>query len=139
MQRTASSPLGEHRVGLIAGTVEFPTHGRRNEGEADILQKQLPPSKLCLLNPPSPPRTSSDLCTQLEIQHKDWDVWTPCFLVYNVTIPGVPYVGFTAHTGDVSGSSHVAFFPFEICLTFLCFQTTTISSRYQLQVLSITR
>jgi mannose-binding lectin 2 len=29
--------------------------------------------------------------------------WTTCFTIYNLTLPASPYLGFSAHTGDVSG------------------------------------
>jgi len=39
---------------------------------------------------------------QLKVQHAKWDEWETCFTLLNVTLPGSPFLGFTAHTGDVS-------------------------------------
>ncbi|KAF8608084.1 concanavalin A-like lectin/glucanase [Ceratobasidium sp. AG-I] len=38
----------------------------------------------------------------LKLQYKGWDEWTECFTVYDVTLPGSPFLGFSAMTGDVS-------------------------------------
>lgn len=42
---------------------------------------------------------------QLQIQHEEWEKWTECFIIRNVTLPGTVYMGFSAHTGDV-GDDH---------------------------------
>jgi hypothetical protein len=42
---------------------------------------------------------------ELQIQHEKWDEWQTCFTVFNVTLPGSPFLGYSAHTGDVSGAS----------------------------------
>jgi mannose-binding lectin 2 len=42
---------------------------------------------------------------QLAIHHAKWDEWTTCFAVENVELPANSFLGFTAHTGDVSGES----------------------------------
>jgi lectin, mannose-binding 2 len=39
----------------------------------------------------------------LELQYKKEDEWTGCFNVSNVTLPTVTYLGFSAHTGEVTG------------------------------------
>ncbi|CCO31760.1 L-type lectin-like domain-containing protein C126,08c [Rhizoctonia solani AG-1 IB] len=38
----------------------------------------------------------------VQLQYKGWDEWTECFTVYDVSLPNTPYLGFTAHTGDIS-------------------------------------
>lgn len=42
---------------------------------------------------------------QLAIQHDKWDEWTTCFSVEKLDLPSNPFLGFSAHTGDVSGTS----------------------------------
>ncbi|KZV84164.1 concanavalin A-like lectin/glucanase [Exidia glandulosa HHB12029] len=37
----------------------------------------------------------------VQLQHKAWDEWTDCFTIQNYTLPNAPYLGFSAHTGDV--------------------------------------
>ncbi|KAL7010219.1 hypothetical protein EMMF5_000239 [Cystobasidiomycetes sp. EMM_F5] len=39
---------------------------------------------------------------ELSIQHEEWDKWTSCFTIQNLTLPNNVYLGFTAHTGDVA-------------------------------------
>jgi mannose-binding lectin 2 len=39
----------------------------------------------------------------LELQYKKEDEWIECFNIPNVTLPTVTYLGFSAHTGEVSG------------------------------------
>jgi lectin, mannose-binding 2 len=44
---------------------------------------------------------------RLELQHEKEDEWTECFKVPNVKLPDQVYLGFTAHTGEISGTSKV--------------------------------
>ncbi|KAG7091240.1 hypothetical protein E1B28_010291 [Marasmius oreades] len=37
----------------------------------------------------------------VKIQYKAWDDWSDCFRVENITLPSLPYLGFSAMTGDV--------------------------------------
>ncbi|KAG8962343.1 hypothetical protein FRC03_004320 [Tulasnella sp. 419] len=37
----------------------------------------------------------------VELQYKQWDEWTPCFEIQNITLPSTPYLGISAITGDV--------------------------------------
>lgn len=46
---------------------------------------------------------SLNIVMQVGIQHDKWDEWTTCFAIENVELPASPFLGFTAHTGDVSG------------------------------------
>ncbi|GAA99123.1 uncharacterized protein L969DRAFT_621617 [Mixia osmundae IAM 14324] len=39
---------------------------------------------------------------ELAIQHRAWDEYETCFVIRNLTLPGSPFLGFTAATGDVS-------------------------------------
>src|SRR6202023_2325332 len=41
----------------------------------------------------------------LELQYKNEGEWLPCFNIPNITLPTVSYLGFSAHTGEVSGIS----------------------------------
>jgi lectin, mannose-binding 2 len=41
----------------------------------------------------------------LELQYKKEGEWLPCFNISDVTLPTVTYLGFSAHTGEVSGIS----------------------------------
>lgn len=65
----------------------------------------------------------------LELQYKNEGEWAPCFNIPNITLPTVSYLGFSAHTGEVSG-----IYPFhEIHLTvdfhdLLSVETKTIYS-----------
>ncbi|CAE6489410.1 unnamed protein product [Rhizoctonia solani] len=43
----------------------------------------------------------------VQIQYKGWDEWTECFTVHDVSLPNTPYLGFTAHTGDVSDNHDI--------------------------------
>lgn len=45
----------------------------------------------------------------LELQYKKDEGWQPCFNIPNVTLPTVTYLGFSAHTGEVSGISRAVF------------------------------
>jgi mannose-binding lectin 2 len=38
-----------------------------------------------------------------ELQYKNEGEWSPCFNIPNITLPTVSYLGFSAHTGEVSG------------------------------------
>lgn len=44
---------------------------------------------------------------ELLVQHDKWDQWHHCFTVWNYTLPDNPYLGFTAHTGEVSDAHDV--------------------------------
>lgn len=44
---------------------------------------------------------------EVQIHHDKWDTWTHCFTIWNYTLPGQVYLGFTAHTGDVSDAHDV--------------------------------
>uniref|UniRef100_A0A0S1MIK5 L-type lectin-like domain-containing protein n=1 Tax=Phakopsora pachyrhizi TaxID=170000 RepID=A0A0S1MIK5_PHAPC len=35
------------------------------------------------------------------IHHENWNEWDHCFTVFNYTLPESPYLGFSAHTGEV--------------------------------------
>ncbi|KAK4054767.1 hypothetical protein OIV83_000691 [Microbotryomycetes sp. JL201] len=39
--------------------------------------------------------------TELAIHHNKWDEWTTCFVIPELELPQNPFMGFTAHTGDV--------------------------------------
>jgi mannose-binding lectin 2 len=41
----------------------------------------------------------------LELQYRKDEEWQPCFSIPNVSLPPVAYLGFSAHTGEVSGTS----------------------------------
>jgi mannose-binding lectin 2 len=41
----------------------------------------------------------------MELQHEKEDEWTECFKVPNVKLPDQVYLGFTAHTGEISGTN----------------------------------
>ena len=43
-----------------------------------------------------------DAYLKLELQHKDAPNWVECFRLDSVTIPSVAYLGFSAHTGELS-------------------------------------
>ncbi|CAE6335530.1 unnamed protein product [Rhizoctonia solani] len=43
----------------------------------------------------------------VQLQYKGWDEWTECFTVYDVSLPNTPYLGFTAHTGDISDNHDI--------------------------------
>ncbi|CAE7207440.1 unnamed protein product [Rhizoctonia solani] len=43
----------------------------------------------------------------VQLQYKGWDEWTECFTVYDVSLPNTPYLGFTAHTGDVADNHDI--------------------------------
>ncbi|CAE6467285.1 unnamed protein product [Rhizoctonia solani] len=43
----------------------------------------------------------------VQLQYKGWDEWTECFTVHDVSLPNSPYLGFTAHTGDVSDNHDI--------------------------------
>ena len=38
----------------------------------------------------------------LELMYKSDEEWTPCFDIPNVKIPSVAYLGFSAHTGELT-------------------------------------
>lgn len=42
---------------------------------------------------------------QLDLQYKNVDQWVQCFNAPNVTLPQVAYLGFSAHCGELSGTS----------------------------------
>ena len=39
--------------------------------------------------------------SQLKIQTKFWDQWDDCFTLQDIKLPEMPYLGFSAHTGEV--------------------------------------
>ncbi|KAM0750162.1 hypothetical protein T439DRAFT_302090 [Meredithblackwellia eburnea MCA 4105] len=39
--------------------------------------------------------------TEVAIHHAKWDEWTTCFTIEGLELPSNPFLGFTAHTGDV--------------------------------------
>ncbi|ORY85353.1 legume-like lectin family-domain-containing protein [Leucosporidium creatinivorum] len=39
--------------------------------------------------------------TELAIHHDKWDEWTTCFTFEGLELPSNPFLGFSAHTGDV--------------------------------------
>lgn len=41
--------------------------------------------------------------TEVAIHHDKWDEWTTCFTIPGLELPSNPFLGFTAHTGDVHG------------------------------------
>ncbi|KAF8678963.1 Legume-like lectin family, partial [Rhizoctonia solani] len=43
----------------------------------------------------------------VQLHYKGWDEWTECFTVYDVSLPNTPYLGFTAHTGDISDNHDI--------------------------------
>lgn len=42
--------------------------------------------------------------TEVAIHHDKWDEWTTCFTIPALELPSNPFLGFTAHTGDVHGT-----------------------------------
>jgi mannose-binding lectin 2 len=40
----------------------------------------------------------------LELLYRKDEEWQPCFTIPNVSLPSVAYLGFSAHTGEVSGT-----------------------------------
>ncbi|KAK4696397.1 hypothetical protein P7C70_g8387, partial [Phenoliferia sp. Uapishka_3] len=44
--------------------------------------------------------------TEVAIHHDKWDEWTTCFTIPGLELPSNPFLGFTAHTGDVHVSLH---------------------------------
>ena len=53
----------------------------------------------------SPQSAHSSPDNQVAIQHEKWDEFTTCFTAMNVELPPNPFLGFSAHTGDVHGES----------------------------------
>lgn len=43
----------------------------------------------------------------LELQYKAWDEWTQCFMIPNVDLPRVGFLGFSALTGEVSDNHDI--------------------------------
>jgi mannose-binding lectin 2 len=48
-----------------------------------------------------------DSYLKLELQHKESPEWTQCFKLNNVAIPSVAYLGFSAHTGELSDNHDI--------------------------------
>ncbi|KAG8911982.1 hypothetical protein FRC01_005364 [Tulasnella sp. 417] len=46
-------------------------------------------------------RYKKDKGLEVLLQYKGWDEWTPCFEIKNLVLPTMPYLGFTAITGEV--------------------------------------
>ncbi|KAI8065158.1 legume-like lectin family-domain-containing protein [Gongronella butleri] len=44
---------------------------------------------------------------QMQVQWKDEDTWEECFKVHDVRLPHQPYLGYTAHTGDLSDNHDI--------------------------------
>lgn len=44
---------------------------------------------------------------ELAIHHAKWDEWTTCFVAENLDLPDNPFLGFSAHTGDVSDNHDI--------------------------------
>lgn len=44
---------------------------------------------------------------KVELMYKKEDEWTDCFEVNGVVMPSVPYLGFSAHTGELSDSHDI--------------------------------
>lgn len=57
--------------------------------------------------PPPPPFSSMSMTgineRKVALHHEKWDEWTTCFSVQNLDLPLNPFLGFSAHTGDVHG------------------------------------
>lgn len=54
------------------------------------------------------PQTADKQCAQVAIHHDKWDEWTTCLIIEGLELPSNPFLGFSAHTGDVSGTYLVA-------------------------------
>ncbi|KAI9788322.1 MAG: Vesicular integral-membrane protein VIP36 [Piccolia ochrophora] len=48
-----------------------------------------------------------DSYLRLELQYKDGEDWTQCFETSKVKIPSVAYLGFSAHTGELSDNHDI--------------------------------
>ncbi|KAG2186215.1 hypothetical protein INT43_002653 [Umbelopsis isabellina] len=44
---------------------------------------------------------------RLELQHEKEDEWTECFKIHDVKLPDQVYLGFTAHTGEISDNHDI--------------------------------
>lgn len=44
---------------------------------------------------------------ELAIHHDKWDEWTTCFVLEGLELPSNPFLGFSAHTGDVSDNHDI--------------------------------
>jgi mannose-binding lectin 2 len=60
----------------------------------------------------------------LELQYKNEGEWVSCFNIPNITLPTVSYLGFSAHTGEVSGTSSKTLVPLDLSLFFYIFNLT---------------
>ena len=47
---------------------------------------------------------NKDNFLSLELQYQKEGEWVKCFNIPNVTLPTVTYLGFSAHTGEVTGT-----------------------------------
>ncbi|KAI0919098.1 hypothetical protein AcW1_003439 [Taiwanofungus camphoratus] len=43
----------------------------------------------------------------VKVQYRAWDDWVECFTVHGIRLPTVPYLGFSAMTGDVSDNHDI--------------------------------
>jgi len=43
----------------------------------------------------------------VKVQYRAWDEWSDCFHLKNITLPELPFLGFTAMTGDVSDAHDI--------------------------------
>ena len=44
---------------------------------------------------------------ELAIQNHEWNQWSTCFFLPNITLPERPYLGFSASTGDVTDAHDI--------------------------------
>lgn len=45
--------------------------------------------------------------TEVAIHHDKWDEWTTCLIIEGLELPSNPFLGFSAHTGDVSDAHDI--------------------------------
>lgn len=43
----------------------------------------------------------------VQLHYKGWDEWTDCFTIKDFSLPYAPYLGFSAHTGDVTDAHDI--------------------------------
>jgi lectin, mannose-binding 2 len=79
--------------------------------------------------------------TQLAIHHDKWDEWTTCFTFEGLELPSNPFLGFSAHTGDVHGTSTLALRTSadELTSLFPPIKIITTSSQSQHRMVSVTQ
>lgn len=59
------------------------------------------------IRPSTPPQPADASPPQLAIHHDKWDEWTTCFSIEGLELPSNPFLGFSAHTGDVSDNHDI--------------------------------